>query len=280
MVKTATIIPTHSPKFHWAYKLLESYIQYVQQPHDLYFVFTNEDEANTFKDGCKTPNDYMELILPISLRDKKSIINVKKYFGLYSIHANYDYIGVFDSESIFVKQCNLNDVYLDIASTNYFKANLAKDGNHIIQHIAEKLKLNYNKSLILETDFYSLYWWFNEIPVYHMDYFSEFINWFYSLENINEIQNDYYCFDFLVYSIWLICFKEFKLKKYQTPIQFGCGAIEEFRTKPELKNIITETFDSYWDTNLNNHINYDKIKIIFQIDGVNEINETEKYINE
>lgn len=279
MIRTATIIPTHTPKFDWAYKLLDSYIQYVQQPHDLYFVFTNENEAHDFKDKCKSPNAYKELVLPISLRDKKSIINVKKYFALYSIHTQYDYVGVFDSESIFVKHCDLNNVYSDIVSVDYFKSNIAKDGIRIIQNIAEKLKLNYNKNLILETDFYSLYWWFNEIPVYRMDYFSEFINWFYSLDNINEIQNDYYCFDFLVYSIWLICFKGFKLKKYETPIKFGCGALEEFRVRPEIKDIITETFDSYWDTNLNSHINYNKIKLIFQIDGVEEINQRKQYIN-
>jgi hypothetical protein len=90
------------------------------------------------------------LVLPISLRDKKSIINVKKYFALYSIHTQYDYVGVFDSESIFVKHCDLNNVYSDIVSVDYFKSNIAKDGIRIIQNIAEKLKLNYNKNLILE----------------------------------------------------------------------------------------------------------------------------------
>jgi hypothetical protein len=44
-MKTCTIIPIHPPHFEWAYTLLNSYIKFVQQPHDLYFVFTNEDDT-------------------------------------------------------------------------------------------------------------------------------------------------------------------------------------------------------------------------------------------
>ena len=43
--------------------------------------------------------------MPENLRDKKSIVNVKKYFGLNSIASKYEYIGVFDSECEFVKYC-------------------------------------------------------------------------------------------------------------------------------------------------------------------------------
>jgi hypothetical protein len=267
--KTATIIPTNKPKFKYAYGLLESFINFVQQPHDLYFVFTDEEEAKSFKDGCEYTNLYKELILPDILRNRKSVVNVKKYFGLYSIHLNYDYVGVFDCESIFVKQCNLSEIYYDIASQNYLKANNATIGNDIIKDIAEKLKLNYNKKLLLETNFYSLYWWFNEIPVYRMDYFVEFINWFYSLENTIELQNYYYSFDFLVYSMWLICFKDFKIKEYNTPIEIDCGAVEDFRVDSNVRHKIIKTFNSYWSVD-SNHKKYDKIKLLFQIDNLEE----------
>ena len=268
MIKSCTLIPIHPPKFKWAYLLLDSYLEFVNQPHELYFVFTNENEALEFKTNVKNPNSYKELILSHPLRNKNSIINVKKYFGLFTLKDKYDYIGVFDCESKFVRSCNLNEIYKDIATKKEFKANVALIGADIIKGIAEKLNLNYNKKLLLETDFYSVYWWFNEVPVYDMKYFGEFINWFYNLENIDEIQNDYYCFDFLVYSIWLICFKEFKIKTYKTSIKFECGAVEEFRASAKDRNNINETFDSYWSTNFNNYLQYNKIKILFQIDNM------------
>jgi hypothetical protein len=268
MIKSCTIVPTHPSKFKWAYSLLDSYLEFVNQPHDLYFIFTSESDADEFKKYSKNPNSYKELILSQPLRNKKSIINVKKYFGLFCLKSEYDYIGVFDCESKFVKKCNLDEIYYDVASKKYFKANEATDGSNIIKHIAETLKLNYNKNLLNQTNYYSVYWWFNEVPVYDMKYFSEFINWFYNLENIDEIQNDYYCFDFLVYSIWLICFKNFKIKTYKTSIKFGCGAVEEFRENDINKDEISKLFDSYWSTNFNNHINYEKIKILFQVDNI------------
>jgi hypothetical protein len=267
MIKSCTIIPTHPAKFKWAYLLLDSYLEFVNQPHDLYFIFTNEDEALEFKKNSNNPNSYKELILSPPLRNKKSIINIKKYFGLFSLKNEYDYIGVFDCESKFVKKCNLDEVYSDIVSKKYFKANESIAGSDIIKHIAEILKLNYNKNLLKQTNYYSVYWWFNEIPVYDMKYFGEFINWFYNLENINEINNDYYCFDYLVYSIWLICFKNFKIKTYKTSIRFDCGSVEEFRVSQSIKDEISELFDSYWSTNFDNYEKFEKIKILFQIDN-------------
>jgi hypothetical protein len=268
MIRSYTIIATHSPKFNWAYGLFDSYLEFVDKPHDLYFVFTNEDEALKFKSNINDLTYYNELILPAPLRDKKSIVNIKKYFGLFTLKNEYDYIGVFDCESKFVKNCNLSEVYLDITSQKYFKANEANVGNDIIKHIAEKLKLNYNKNLLKQTNYYSVYWWFNEIPVYDMKYFPEFINWFYNLENINDIMDDYYFFDYLVYSIWLICFKNFKIKIYKPSIKFDCGCVEEFRVEQSIKDEISELFNSYWSTNFDNHQKYEKTKILFQIDNI------------
>jgi hypothetical protein len=268
MIKTCTIIPTHLPKFHWAYTLLDSYSEFVEQPHDLYFVFTNEVEASQFKTNVKNANSYKELILSQPLRNKKSIVNVKKYFALFTLKDEYDYIGVFDCESKFVKKCNLDEVYSDIISKKYFKANESIVGSDIIKHIAETLKLNYNKNLLKQTNYYSVYWWFNEIPVYDMKYFGEFANWFYNLENINEINDDYYFFDYLVYSIWLICFKNFKIKTYNTSIKFDCGSVEEFRVSQSIKDEISQLFDSHWSTNFSNYDKFEKIKILFQTDNM------------
>jgi hypothetical protein len=102
-----------------------------------------------------------------------------------------------------------------------------------------------------------------------MDYFVEFINWFYSLENTIELQNYYYSFDFLVYSMWLICFKDFKIKEYKTPIEIECGAVEDFRVDSNARHKIIKIFNSYWSVD-SNHKKYDKVKLLFQIDNLEE----------
>lgn len=265
MIKSCTLIPTHPPKFYWLNNLLRSYMEFVKKPHDFYVVFSNETDASEFKKICRYP--YYELIMPERLRDKKSIVNVKKYFGLNSISSKYEYIGVFDSECEFVKCCDLDIIYEDIASSDYFKANKASIGGDIIKKIADMLNLTDNQKLVEQTKNYSLYWWFNEIPVYKSNYYLEFADWFYSLPNLDELEREYYSFDFLVYSIWLICFKDFKLKEYDVPVEFLCGAVEEFRVLSVVKDIVSETFNSYWDANFANHQNYENIKILMHIDN-------------
>jgi hypothetical protein len=156
MIKSCTIIPTHPAKFKWAYLLLDSYLEFVNQPHDLYFIFTNEHEMFDFnwKSEYKYIDNYKVLILDESLRDKKSIVNVKKMFALQSIINDYDYVGVYDCESEFVKNCNLDTIYEDIASYDYVKANESKIGANIIKLAASFMGLNSNEKLINQTKNY------------------------------------------------------------------------------------------------------------------------------
>jgi hypothetical protein len=267
MIKSCTLIPTHAPKFGWIDNLLTSYTKFVKQPHDFYIIFSNEIDAEDFKRITNNIGSYKELILPEELRDKKSIINVKKYYGLKCIANEYEYIGVYDSESEVVKECNLDLVYEDIASQTYFKSNKASIGGGIIKKIADMLNLSDNKILIEQTQNFSVYWWFQEIPVYKSHYFLEFYDWFIQLPNLDELQTEYYSFDFLVYSVWLICYKGYTIKNYDVPFEYQCGAVEEFRVPQYIKDLVTETFESYWDTNFENHSHYDKIKIIAHIDN-------------
>jgi hypothetical protein len=271
---SATIITTHSPKFHFAFNFIESYIKYVEQPHDLYFIFSNEEEANQFNNNSKFRyiNNYKPLVLSSDLRNKNSIVNVKKFFALNSIINNYDYVGVYDCETEFVKHSNLDFIYKDIASFNYVKANESKIGANIIKLAAGFMGLDNNEKLINQTKNYSLYWWFNEIPVYSKESFIEFYEWYNSHPNLEVLQNEYYSFDYLIYTIWLICFKEFKINHIELPFECEVAAIEDFRLAVEQKDVISETFQSYWSTNGANHKKYDKIKLIIHIDNCGFIN--------
>lgn len=271
--KSATVIPVHYPKFLNAIEFLKSYHQFIKKPHDLFFIFSYEKEAQIFfylvnKTNKELLNKFKSIILPEGLTCKKSIVNIKKIYSTRAIfNNNYDFIAAYDSESRFVKECDLDLIYEDISNKKYLKANKSIIGGKIVKRICENLNLINNTKVIEETENFSLYWWFNEIPVYEKELFLEFFNWYVKHPKKEILQNDYYCFDYLVYGLWLISNKNYKLKKYEVPVELQIGAVEDFRLPQEMKDFISEKFDSYWSINSKNFKNFEKIKLIFHTDN-------------
>jgi hypothetical protein len=263
--KTCTIITTHLPKFNYAYSFIESFNKFVNKDHDLFLIFSNEYEYDCFdKNLIKY---FKPIFLSQHLRDKQSIVNVKKFDALNQLSGNYEYYGVFDCESLFVKESNLDIIYEEIASKNEIKSNISTIGASIIRKCSEFLNLSNNEILIKETKNFNTYWWFNEIPVYRNDLFTEFYSWYINHENIHILQREYYAFDFLVYGIWLICFKNFKIKNYELPFECEIGAVENFRLSQQQRDFVSESFDSFWSTNKMNIDKYSKAKILFHSDN-------------
>ena len=108
MHKYCTIITTHTPKFKYAIKFLETFYKYSVEDHDIYFIFTNEQEYEAF--SKLSPYPFYGLILSEELRDCQSIVNVKKYYALNILVNKYDYIGTYDCETEIVKKVNLNHI--------------------------------------------------------------------------------------------------------------------------------------------------------------------------
>jgi hypothetical protein len=267
--KSCTIITTHPAKFNFAINLLESFDRFVEKPHDLYFVFTNPEEESKFINECKSKN-YKSIILPENLRYKKSIVNVKKLYAIESLINQYEYFGVYDCETEFVRPCNLDAIYEDIGNRNFIKGNInQKTGTLITSVVSDILGLSNNESLIKETEGFSIYWWFNEIPVYEREKFIDFISWLKSHPRYDQIQNEIYCFDYLLYSIWLISYRDYKIQKIETSAISDIGALEDFQLPLEVRDEISEKFDSYWSTNTNSYRNYEKIKLLFHLDRFN-----------
>lgn len=270
--KSATVVPVHPPKFYSAINFLKSYDQFVKKPHDLFFIFSYQQEARIFynlvnKIDKELINKFKSIILPEVLTHKKSIVNVKKIYSMRAIFNNYDFIAAYDSESCFVKQSDLDLIYQDICNTKYLKANKSIIGGKIVKRICENLNLINDTKVIDETENFSLYWWFNEIPVYEKELFLEFFDWYMKHPKTEILQNDYYCFDYLVYGLWLISNKNYKLKKYEVPVELQIGAVEDFRLSQEMKDFISENFDSYWSINSKNFKSFEKIKLIFHTDN-------------
>ena len=276
-MKCCTVITTHPPKFKYAVKFIDSYYKYVNTDnHDLYFIFTTQEDADNLQ--SLTNHKFNSLILPSELRDFKSIINVKKYYAIDVLKDKYPYIGVYDCESEIVKTADLTQIYRDIYESKTIKCNPTNFGSsttgkfphgNLTNYILAKLDLPLNDELYLALN-NNYYWWFNEIPVYESKSFSKFYSWFLSLDNLDDIRNDYWCFDYILYSLWLVAYEDFTFKKL-TDTKLSWGAVEEFRMDPEQKNILSGIFNSYWDTNALNHHLFPNIKIIFHTD-VNPLN--------
>ena len=107
------LVPTFPPHFQYAYRLIKSYFLYdFDKQADLYFVFTNQLERESFIDWENV------LVLPKSLHsfEKRGIINIKKYYGLLRLKKRYSYILTMDDETYFIKS-----VDLDLVCNKFFR---------------------------------------------------------------------------------------------------------------------------------------------------------------
>lgn len=222
--KACTIIPTFTPHFEYTLNAIKTFNQFVGG--DLYIVFSNIYEKKEFEK--LTDEKFYSLILPDSQSSYESCVTVKKLFAIKHIIDNYDYVGVFDTETVFIKEYEQYILYKTIFETCEFKSNKSLCGGKMLMHTLNALEFNENeRKIILEkTDNLDQYWWFNEIMVYEKNTFLEFYKWLIDHKNYENIVNDKEHFDFHMYSLWLLAFKNFNLKKLCQDNSFIHGAIE------------------------------------------------------
>ena len=260
MNKTGTIIVAHQPYFSYLIKLLDSFHQFVKKPHHIYVVFSNEYEAMVFE--SMYDKEYHFIILPHHLRGYKSIVNVKKLHAIANIWESYDYIGVFDCDTLFVKDCDLEEIYSEIGERNWINSNEASVGGDIIKKVATMLDYHTNENLLIESRGFTQYWWFSDIPVYKAEYVEEFMEWLETHPNKNLILNEYHCFDYLIWSIWLIVNKDMRV--HPKPFKDEIGVVENFRLNNRRE--ILDAFQPHWAPDLSIHNDYPNIKIIVHAD--------------
>ena len=260
--KTATVVVAHQPYFGYLSKLLDTFYENVEQPHDIYVVFSNKKEADIFSKGYDKP--FNRLSIPEHLKNYTSIVNVKKIGALGTLFDKYDWIGMYDCETEYVKPVNLDELYAEIGSRKYVKGNYATAGGDIIKKVATMLGLDTNKRVINETKDFSLYWWFQDIPVYDTSEAYLFLEWLDTRPNIKEILNEYYCFDFLMYSLYMIAYREWEVHPYD--FHLDIGAVEQFRLDEEQRLKIIEAFQPHWSIDRTNHHKFPFVKLIVHSD--------------
>jgi hypothetical protein len=260
--KSATIITSHYPKFEYLAKLLDTFYENVEQPHDIYVVFSNEQEADIF--SFSYAKEHKALVLPHDMRGFNSIVNVKKLVAIKELYDKYDWLGVYDCETEYVKPVNLDELYQEIGSRKWVKGNYATIGADIIKKVATLLGLDTNRRVINETKDFTLYWWFQDIPVYDTSEVNLFLEWLDSRPNINQILNEYHCFEFLMYSLYMIAYKEWEVRPYD--FHLDIGAVEQFRLGEEERLKIIEAFEPHWCVDRTNHHKFPFVKIIVHTD--------------
>ena len=157
-----------------------------------------------------TPSIYREETLSL-----RGVITQKKFSGLiseFSSNPSCNYICVLDSESIASQNTCLLTEFQSLYSSQTFKANYSVKGGEIIQRICKALgdQIDYDYLREVTHDF-QLYWWMNDACIYERNDFLEFYSWLLLLPSYKQIINDYWCFDYLIYSVYLINYKSFKL---------------------------------------------------------------------
>lgn len=269
MHKVCTVVPTYLYKFDYAMNFLKSHNENLET--DLYFVFSTVEEEQLFRYAVMMNRDFKDnsyknyKYLIVKGVGGSGLITQKKLWAVNELVKTYDYVAVLDDESLVVKSFDPNVVYKEIAEARSFKSNRRNDHLYHLKSVAEKMNLVDNERLIEQTDNFTQYWWFNELCVYDAKYFKEFFDWLISHPNLKELLSSFECFDYLLYSIWLICNKEFTLDKRMQEYSFGAGAIETNYDDDE----ISYAFKSYADRNVN-HNNIDHIKVQIMLDRTEE----------
>jgi len=165
------------------------------------------------------------------LADPKGIITQKKYFGVkseFDRSEDVSYVLVTDSESIACKRCNLYDLVHARYVKKQIKANKSIYGGNIIRRICTVLRPHIDYDFIAaKTESFSLYWWMNDACIYSRSDFNEFYLWLRSLPAYQELIDDYWCFDYLLYTIYLVIYKGFEIIRVPDDREsYHYGAVE------------------------------------------------------
>jgi len=131
--------------------------------------------------------------------------------------------------------------------------------------VATILGLDTNRKVINETKDFSLYWWFQDIPVYDTSETYLFLEWLETRPNIVEILNEYHCFEFLIYSLYMIAYRDWEVHPYD--FHLDIGAVEQFRLGYTQRMEIIEAIQPHWCVDRTNHSRFPFVKLIVHSDN-------------
>ena len=233
------IVPIHFPKFNYGLELIRSYNKYFNDDH-LYFVFSSQEDAEHFanldkdikfrfivcpelKSRCMNEEKLLKMQtlfenspMPVRAEDPflyDSAVTEKKFVGMKWIFENTEFenVAAIDADCIFTKHIDYSTLFNESInkatiygsfSPNFFNPMIISPFKFFNASDRQKL---HQKTLNCKT-----YFWFNDIPVFKMNYFLDFLNY---INYDNTAKDLCTCdFDFIIYAYYLLIKDIYKLE--------------------------------------------------------------------
>jgi hypothetical protein len=228
--KVAFVIPAHGEKFHLLYRFLKSFVKYkLEKEVDLYIIFTSTIEYDFFKGkekDCFIPlflEDYFDLSI---CEQNRSFINVKKFLGLKQVFETnrYDYACAFDCDTEIFRRIDLYDIIKNSYEKREIFSTICKHPflNRIYDscfRFFNEEEIGYLKERLTDDNGFCKYFWFNNLPIYKREDYLEF----YKRIDLNDIS--WFDFDYILYVMYCLLYKNFKIKDLTYNIKKDSGEI-------------------------------------------------------
>ncbi len=253
--------------FEYGYKLVESAVK-CGTSEDLYFVFSDQAQQDKFMDHCMKRFDKKpgKILYDDPLKDCRNPVSMKKWYGIRALSDQYDYIAAIDCECIFLKAQQTGKILDEIWNTQSFlRCNKSTVGASDVKKCAEALGLDQDERLIRETQGFTLTWWFNEIPVYKASDLNAFFEWLDEPDRYKTVYHEWCCFDYYVYVIWLILYRDMHLRAL--PYTNIAGTIEGLWGSLSFNKAgIEKCFNTHWTSRNERLENNERLCIQFHTD--------------
>lgn len=223
MNKVCIAVPTYPNHYNRTKSLLYSFYNHKLNKYaDLFLIFTNENEKELFGQNSNA------IIIPKNLRILESggIINIKKFFAIKTLYHDYEYIIIFDSETLFIREINLYKVCESFYTNKILLGNSTEKN---CSHITFSAKRWFPKHEKL--DKVTLYLWFNNPCIYKSSLCEHFFHTTGILDNLKTIKR--YDFDYYIFMYYLIQYHDWKVIDLNTVAMYGMCEHNKFIAKSQ-----------------------------------------------
>jgi len=219
MTKAVFVAPIASKHFDVGVDFVESYNKHFDDDN-LYLVFSNEKECQLFFDKLKEDIRFKYIVCDEELYCSKPMTQ-KKIFGVKWVYDNVpevDYVGVIDVDSRFVRNFDYPKRFEEICDKKTIYGSPIADNGVRTKCIIDPARKFFNeidfKIIQQTTKNFTIYTWFNEIPVYDRKYFYEFLDYIKYTTILPRLT--YADFDFTLYTYFLYAKGYYKLEVMTT----------------------------------------------------------------
>jgi hypothetical protein len=262
MTRVAFVVPTIQ-SFHFGYcrRLIQSYDTLTSESADLYIIFSNESEKETFGSLGKAKS----IVLPEGIKDVRNWTTVKKYYGLYQIYAAYDYVICMDDETMFTRKVDVDEIDHLWMRKEWWGSEVVKYS--YISEGASRMFLEQDKQNLWRiTNGWKTYIWWSNIPIYRCDNVERFFDYIgFKMENLMDFiaKIEWVDFDHIVYMYY--CFLHEGIRLNSTTDIFPWMNYELENILCEHDIVIGKT-NSLWSCNLDFIEKYPKMILLYHID--------------